>query len=236
MLGARRTLRLDPAVLGAAVIQACIFDMDDLLVRSSAIWRAAEQALLTELGQVWTAELAIQYKGMNALDVAATIHRALAPAMPLPQCQKLLRDHLLQGFAGPIEPMPGAIEIVRALYRRCPMAVASGSPLEAIRAALTQLQLLDCFDRVISSESVARGKPHPDVFLAAARALGAPPRACLVVEDSLIGVRAAIAAGMQVACVPSGSVAEIRRLTPHVFTTLTDITADPAIMPAGPPR
>ena len=99
----------------------------------------------------------------------------------------------------------------------------SGSPLDAIHAALSQLGILECFSVVISSESVARGKPHPDVFLAAANALGMLPNRCLVFEDSLIGVRAAVATGMRVVCVPSGPSEEIRRITPYVFESLADV-------------
>jgi HAD superfamily hydrolase (TIGR01509 family) len=210
---------------------AYIFDMDDLLIRSTAIWTRAERALLAAIGQEWTPELAIQYKGMNALDVAATIHRVCGPTMPLEQCQKVMRDSLLESFAGKIDAMAGAVELVRALHGRRPMAVASGSPLAAIRTALGQLGILACFDRVITSESVKRGKPHPDVFLAAATALGVEPGRCLVFEDSLIGVKAAVAAGMRVACVPSGPADEIRRLTPHVFESLSAVLAEPSLLP-----
>jgi len=212
-------------------IDAYIFDMDDLLIRSANTWRKAERALFAAIGESWTPEIAIRYKGMNALDVAATVHRLLSPSLPLADCQRIMRESLLESFAGQIDAMPGAVDLVRHLHRRRPIAVASGSPLEAIRTALSQLDILNCFDQVISSESVARGKPHPDVFLAAARALGAGPANCLVFEDSLIGVQAAVAAGMRVACVPSGPFDEIRRLTPYVFTTLAEVMAEGSLMP-----
>lgn len=208
-----------------------IFDMDDLLIRSADIWRKAEQTLLAAIGHRWTPELAIQYKGMNALDVAATIHRVLRPSQSLAECQQIMRSSLLESFSSTIEAMPGSVELVKALHGRNPLAVASGSPLEAIRAALSQLGILNCFDHVITSESVARGKPHPDVFLAAARALALEPKQCLVFEDSLVGVKAAVAAGMGVVCVPSGPSEEIRKLTPYVFGSLSDVLDQPELMP-----
>lgn len=210
---------------------AYIFDMDDLLIRSADIWRKAEEALLSTIGHRWTPELAIQYKGMNALDVAATIHRVLCPSLTVAECQQIMRSSLLESFSAKIEAMAGAVDLVRALHGRKPLAVASGSPLAAIKAALTQLGILDCFDHVITSESVPRGKPNPDVFLAAAKALGVAPAKCLVFEDSLIGVKAAVAAGMSVACVPSGPSEEIRRLTPYVFGSLADVCQQPTLMP-----
>ncbi|MCG3148954.1 MAG: hypothetical protein PCFJNLEI_02406 [Verrucomicrobiae bacterium] len=77
-------------------ISALIFDMDDLLVRSAAIWLAAENTLLRAFGQTWTPELAAQYKGMNSLDVARVIHETYRPVWPLTESQRLLRDSLIR--------------------------------------------------------------------------------------------------------------------------------------------
>jgi HAD superfamily hydrolase (TIGR01509 family) len=205
-------------------IGALIFDMDDLLVRSAPIWRAAEVALLTAIGQRWDAGVAARYKGMNALDVARVIHETYRPARPLADCQKIMRDTLMAGFAGQAEPMPGAVEFVTRVAGKFPLAVASGSPWPVITGVLETLKIREHFRVVVSSESVARGKPHPDVFLATAEALGAPPRECLVLEDSLIGVRAAKAAGMRCYSVPSGHHAEIAALADGVFSSLAEIT------------
>src|SRR6187402_1295569 len=97
-------------------IDAYIFDMDDLLIRSAAIWRKAEEALLSSIGHPWTPELAIQYKGMNALDAAATIHRVLCPSQTVAECQQILRSSLLESFSAKIEAMAGAVELVKALH------------------------------------------------------------------------------------------------------------------------
>ena len=75
-----------------------------------------------------------------------------------------------------------------------------------IDAALAATGLADAFPVVVSSDEVAHGKPEPDVYLEAARRLGCEPSACLVVEDSMNGVRAAKAAGMTVVLVPNRSV------------------------------
>jgi HAD superfamily hydrolase (TIGR01509 family) len=204
-------------------IRALIFDMDELLVASSPIWRAAEEHLLEVIGHRFTPELAAQYKGMNALDVAATIHRLLKPNLPLEQCQKILRDRLIEAFAGEVRPMPGAVELARRVGARWPAAVASGSPLTAITGALRRLEIHDCFRVILTSESVPRGKPHPDVFLAAADALGVPPAQCLVFEDSLVGVRAARAAGMRCFAVPSSTPDQIRQIATRVYPSLEQV-------------
>lgn len=205
-------------------IRACIFDMDDLLVRSGPLWRSAEVHLLERIGARWSAELSLKYKGMNTLDVARVIHEEFSPALSLRECQTVLRTHLIQAFANGADEMPGASTLVRHLHGRYPLAVASGSPVEAIRTALSHLGITECFDRIITSESVPRGKPHPDVFLEAAHQLNQAPAHCLVFEDSLIGVQAAKAAGMHCFAIPSCYPAQIAALATSVFDDLAQIT------------
>lgn len=202
---------------------ALIFDMDELLVQSSTIWKSAEETLLAALGQQWTTDLSSRYKGMNALDVARTIHEIFRPSRSVADCQTIMRDALITGFGGQVQPMPGAVDLVNRVHGRVPLAIASGSPLTAIEYALAKLRIRQCFDVVITSESVARGKPNPDVFLAAAAALKTHPSDCLVFEDSLVGVRAAKAAGMRCFTVPSLPVPEISALADRSFTSLTAI-------------
>ena len=206
---------------------ALIFDMDDTLVATSALWREAERRLLEEIGHSWSPELAIRYKGMNALDVAATIHHLLQPLLPVRSCQEIMRDALFQAFEkGAIEPMSGAVACVRALADSYPLAVASGSPLPLIELAMKSLNLRDAFDVFVSSESVARGKPFPDIFLATAKKLGVDPARCLVFEDSLVGVQAARASGMACYAIPSSSPAEIAQIATRTFTCLAEVTLE----------
>ena len=82
-----------------AETRAYIFDMDDTIARTGPVWRFAEMTLLKAIGTEWTPELSAQYKGMNALDVAATIHRVLQPKThTLAQCQDLMRSTLIEQF------------------------------------------------------------------------------------------------------------------------------------------
>lgn len=186
------------------ITEAIIFDMDDTLVATAAIWSDAEDLLLSTVKHP-DFPLSERCKGMNALDIATTVHRELSPRLTLKECQLLMRNRLLENFSRlPILAVPGAT----ALVRRCaetglPLAVASGSPLPAIELALDTLGLRRYMQVLISSESVARGKPHPDVFLAAAERLSVPPGTCLVFEDSLVGAQAAAAAGMRCIVRPS---------------------------------
>ena len=209
-------------------IRAFIFDMDDTLAATAAIWRDAEQHLLHSIGACWSPELAAEYKGMNALDLAATVHRRLRPAQALSECRHIIRGRLLQNFRDShIREIDGATRLVNrcaALGR--PAAVASGSPMEAIELTLNALGISDMFQCAISSEQVPRGKPHPDIFLAAAAELSVAPEACLVFEDSLIGAAAAHAAGMRCIVRPSIAGAAIADLAMRTVTAWDQVTLD----------
>jgi sugar-phosphatase len=202
-----------------------LFDMDDTIAATAPHWRQAETALLASLGRQWDAELAKQYKGMNALDVAATVHRLLSPAVSKEACQRVMRQALFDAYhASAPDPMAGAQDCVRRLaaagHR---MALASGSPLELIQLTLNHLDLTPCFELLISSESVARGKPNPDVFIAAAKAMNAQPQRCLVIEDSLIGVQAARTAGMRCVVIPSSASPDFEKLATRVCGSLKEV-------------
>ena len=185
-------------------IHAVIFDLDDTLIASAPAWKTAETTLLDAIGQAWDPLLAARYKGMNALDVSRVIHQHWQPARSLQECQQIMRNTLIRQFAEvPLLPMPGAEETVRRLHARYVLAVASGSPLPAIQAALSRLGILDLFTVVVSSESVNAGKPAPDVFLRALELLGKTRENCVIVEDTAIGAAAAIAAGMDCYLIPS---------------------------------
>jgi len=93
--------------------------------------------------------------------------------------------------------LPGAFRLLRAA-RAKGIRTALGSASKNAQLILAHTRTAECFDSVIDGNSVSRSKPHPEVFLKAARALGVPVSDCLVFEDAQAGVEAAIAAGMQV--------------------------------------
>ncbi len=120
----------------------------------------------------------------------------------------------------------GAAEAVLRIAARWPVAVASSAHREVIDAALRAVGLGDVLTVVVSSDEVAHGKPQPDVYLEAARRLAVEPGRCLVVEDSLNGVRAARAAGMTTVLVPNHSIppaAGTAEIADLVLDRLTDL-------------
>lgn len=99
--------------------------------------------------------------------------------------------------------MKGAREVLDFLHsKNVPLAVASGSNTKAVTSALDILGVYDYFDAIVGGEQVENGKPAPDIFLKAAKGLGAKPEDCFVVEDSSNGVLAGARAGMRCIAVP----------------------------------
>lgn len=95
-----------------------------------------------------------------------------------------------------LEPIEAVFELARASRGQIPIAVASGGFREIILRQLKQVGCHDWFDAIVTAEDTVRHKPHPDVFLEAARRMSVPPANCLVYEDSDLGIEAARAAGM----------------------------------------
>ncbi|HET6635493.1 MAG TPA: HAD-IA family hydrolase, partial [Streptomyces sp.] len=126
-----------------------------------------------------------------------------------------LHSRTLEAFRRDLQPVPGAAEVLSKLDADgVPYCVASSADHARIRFALQKAGLARFFDedRIYSSQDVGRGKPAPDLFLHAAAAMGFSPADCAVVEDSPLGVAAAVAAGMDVygfaAMTPAGRLAD----------------------------
>ena len=183
-----------------------IFDLDGLLADTEPMWNESARRLLARRGLTWDQALKPRFMGRPPLVVARMLveHYSLHGVDP----RELLAERLALVQAlyeeSPIQPMPGALQLVRRLHDRgLPLAVASGSPTPLARKVLERLGLLHAFEAVIGSDQVERGKPAPDIFLLAARELGCEPGQCTVLEDAALGVEAALAAGMTCICVPS---------------------------------
>jgi beta-phosphoglucomutase-like phosphatase (HAD superfamily) len=125
---------------------------------------------------------------------------------------------------------------VRALAERWPLGLASSSNRPVIDAFLDGSGLRGCFDAVVSSEEVERGKPAPDVYLAAAAGLRVPPSECVAVEDSTNGIRSAHAAGALVVAIPNRRFppeASALDLAARVVASLADLTPEAVTAVAG---
>ncbi|WP_030901868.1 HAD family hydrolase [Streptomyces sp. NRRL F-5126] len=184
---------------------AVLFDLDGTLVDTEPLYFEATRLLLARhgvAGFTWEEHAAFIGVGTReTLEVLAARFGLAAPVGALLAEENALYLDLLRTST---EVFPEMRAFVKSLGAAgVPMAVASGSSRAAIDAALAHSGLAGLFAASASAEEVAAGKPEPDVFLEAARRLGAEPRGCVVVEDSAPGVAAAHAAGMRCVAVPS---------------------------------
>jgi HAD superfamily hydrolase (TIGR01509 family) len=174
-----------------------IFDCDGVLVDSERLANATLAELMTSLGRPMTAEEAIgTFTGRSLSDVVALAESLLGRPIPTDIGERY-GERLLARFRSELAPVAGVHAAIAALpYRKC---VASSSTRERLALSLELTGLAPFFGQhVFSATQVARGKPAPDLFLLAARSVGETPSACLVVEDSVLGIQAALAAGMAV--------------------------------------
>jgi HAD superfamily hydrolase (TIGR01509 family) len=192
------------------MIKAILFDLDGLMFDSEPHSLASWEAVLEERG-VQLDQLTIE--SILGLRIDATA-RTLIDKYHLPDTVPDLADakteYQITHLDGNVKPMPGLIELLDEIDRRgLSKAIASSGIQRYVEAVLRVNGLLDRFSVIITGDRVAHGKPAPDVFLAAARALNAEPQYCLVLEDAPAGVQAAKAAGMTCIAVPDHSVARL---------------------------
>jgi HAD superfamily hydrolase (TIGR01509 family) len=182
---------------------AVIFDLDGVLLDSEQLWNEVKEALVRESGGTWRDEAARAMMGMSSPEWSAYLRDELRVPLEAPDINAEVVRRMQEAYAAELPLLPGAVEAVRALAGRWPLGLASSSNRELIDVFLDAAGVRDAFGVTVSSEEVARGKPAPDVYLAAAEALGVEPGRCVAIEDSANGLRAAHAAGMAVIAVPN---------------------------------
>ena len=177
--------------------QLVIFDCDGVLVNSEPISNRVMAEVLEENGLSMSVESCYEhFMGRTMSDCVRILESQFGHAVEA-DFVDVVRRRTLEALRKGVEPVPG---VVAALDRiPVPVCVASSGQISKMRTTLEHTGLLARFeDRLFSAAAMTRGKPHPDIFLHAARALGAEPASCAVVEDSPVGVEAGVAAGMTV--------------------------------------
>src|ERR687885_2966851 len=181
---------------------AVVLDLDGVIVDSEEAWDAARRELVAERGGTWKDEATDEMLGMSSPEWSRYVRDELGVAMTPEDISDDVVKRLLGVYRRGLPLLPGAVEAVRALGARWPLGLASSSNVPVIALVLEETGLDGVIRAWVSSEEVARGKPAPDVYLEAARRLGADPARCVAVEDSSNGIRSAAAAGMAVVAVP----------------------------------
>jgi HAD superfamily hydrolase (TIGR01509 family) len=177
------------------VIELLIFDCDGVLVDSEPISNRILHEMLAEVGLARDLEATTrEFLGLSMEDCWRIVERKLGRPLP-PEFAARYERALRDGFQSELRPVRGVKQALRRIRR--PLCVASSGSLEKIRYSLELTGLRTFFEeRLFSAAEVGRGKPAPDLFLHAARQLGADPARCVVIEDSPRGVQAGVAARM----------------------------------------
>lgn len=185
---------------------ALIFDFDGVLLESEFVGNRQIAETLTALGHPTTLDDTRRLVvGLSGADYRAALERWIGG--PIPAAYHDARAvHARAALDEGLEAVAGAVAFVRALPAELPRAVASSSTTEWIAAHLAHLRLSDAFGPHLYSgaEHVTRGKPAPDLYWHAADALGVPIERCVILEDSEVGVRGAVASGARVIGLTAG--------------------------------
>ena len=179
--------------------QALIFDMDGVLVDSEPLFlKAINNLLVQEQASPVTDEE--NQTLLIGTTVAETWRRLIATrglAEPLQSYLEKYELVVLEVLQADLTPRPGVRRLIDACSQRhLPKAVASSSLRSWVNLKLETLGFQDSFDVVLGGDDVTRGKPEPDIYLLAAERLNIPPDQCIAIEDSPVGIAAAVSAGI----------------------------------------
>ncbi|QNP64590.1 HAD family hydrolase [Streptomyces genisteinicus] len=205
-----------------------IFDNDGVLVDSEPIANVVLAGYLTELGHPTTYEDSLRdYMGAAVHRVHDLVRERTGQALP-GDFDATLHARTFAAFERELTVVDGVVDVLGALRDGgIPYCVASSGSHERIRFGHRRTGLDRWFDDsvVFSAEDVGRGKPDPALFLHAARTMGAEPGRCVVVEDSRLGVAAALAAGMDVYGFTAMTSAQVLAGTKGCFGDMKDLLA-----------
>jgi len=216
-----------------APLRLVIYDCDGVLVDSEPVANRVVAAELTALGWAMTAaEADGHFLGLTFTDMQPLIEQRLGRALSA-AWKDMLVQRVIEAMALEATAIPGAVEALRhTTLLELPWRIASNSSHEEMQVKFARLGILEMVaGRVHSHRDVARGKPAPDLFLAAATVQGVTPAECVVIEDSVPGATAAAAAGMD--CLgysPHHDGARLRAVGAVPFHSMFDL---PALLAAG---
>jgi len=203
---------------------AVIFDMDGVLIDSEPLHAQAWKAMFADLGRAYNQ--GVNYRDYIGVSDMVFLREFLAKN-PLPHTPKELHSRKLQHLYRLIRehrPIYHELhDLVPALAQRYALAVASSSNQEVIDVVLEVAGLTNCFKVTVGGNAVEHHKPHPDVYLLAAKNLGIPAAQCCAIEDSPVGIAAAKTAGMTAIGITTGLPPEKLTGADHIARNFADV-------------
>ena len=202
------------------------FDMDGTLIDTEKYFRRFWPKAAAAFGYEMSDGQALSMRSLGRPFAPAQLKEWFGPETDY-QAIRTKRTEMMEAQLriDGLQRKPGAVEILEELKQRgIPAVVVTASPIERTERYLTEVGILQYFDRIISATQVAEGKPSPDVYLLASKEVGFPTEECLAVEDSPNGVMSAYRAGCKVVMVPDQTPAD--EMLPYldgVAETLADL-------------
>jgi HAD superfamily hydrolase (TIGR01509 family) len=184
-------------------LKAVVFDLDGVLLDSEQAWDAARRQLVAESGGQWQPAATQAMLGMSSKEWPRYVHEQLGVALPPDEINERVVARVMAVYRQALPLLPGAVDAVRRTAARWPLGLATSANRPVIDAVLEASGLAGSFAVTVSGDEVPRGKPSPDVYLAATEKLSVDPADAAAVEDSSNGLRAAAAAGMVVVAIPN---------------------------------
>ncbi len=181
--------------------EAYLFDCDGTIADSMPLHYRAWKKALGEWNCEFSEELFYSWGGMPIVEIIATLNERRGLNMPV-EILSRRKESIYFELLPELKAVPEVLEHIEAQHGRIPFAVVSGSTKESVTASLVALKLLDRFNAFVCAGDYEKSKPDPEAFLLAAAKLDVPPEACLVFEDTEMGIQAATAAGMASVKVP----------------------------------
>lgn len=188
-------------------IEACIFDLDGVIVDTAKYHFIAWRALAEELGFLFTVEDNERLKGVSRMQSLEILLEIGGKKFPQNEKEKMAnrKNKLYVSYIErmtPEETLPGVLDFINELKSNA-IKVALGSASKNTPLILERIQFTEMFDAVVDGNSISEAKPHPQVFLKGAETLGVQPENCIVFEDAIAGIAAARNANMY--CVGIGN-------------------------------
>ena len=208
---------------------AVIFDLDGVLADSEPWWNQIDAKLLAEYGVSYRGEYHRNVLGVNYRLAVEFYKNAFHISASLEELMRQRGEIAIDFFANRVGLFPSAKMTLEQLRdMKLPLAVATSSVSASARPLLDRTGIRSLFSVVITGDEVQQGKPHPDIYLRAAKKLGISPEACLVIEDSLAGIAAGKGANMRVAAIPDRRFVDPREYEKeanYVLGSLSEIQA-----------
>ena len=176
--------------------------MDGLLIDSEPCWDEARRIMAAEAGVAWNSDDHKAVMGVSTNEWVEYMINRLSLDMPAAEVEETIVATMRDLYNQRIPFLSGAEQAVALAASNYPTGLASGSPQRLIDTVIGAPSLRDKFRVVLSGDQFSQGKPAPDIYLAAAKALGVKPEHCVCLEDSGNGILAGANAGMKVIAVP----------------------------------